>query len=39
MDLQYALSFQIDKGTMVGDYDSKFGAPTIGNTIEGGGSR
>lgn len=30
MDLQYALSFQVDGGTYVGDQDSKFAAPVIG---------
>lgn len=30
MDMQYALSFQIDRGTYVGDQDSKFSAPVIG---------
>lgn len=30
MDLQYALSFQIDQGVSIGDYDSKFAAPVIG---------
>lgn len=30
MDLQYALSFQLDDGVLVGDGDSKFAAPVIG---------
>ena len=30
MDLQYALSFQLDSGLSVGDTDSKFAAPVIG---------
>ena len=30
MDLQYALSFQIDQGISVGDSDSKFASPVIG---------
>ena len=29
-DLQYAISFQLDDGVLVGDQDSKFGAPVIG---------
>lgn len=30
MDLQYALSFQLDDGLLVGDQDSKFASPVIG---------
>jgi len=30
MDLQYALSFQIDEGVLVGDQDSNFASPVIG---------
>ena len=30
MDLEYALSFQIDQGVSIGDYDSKYAAPVIG---------
>lgn len=30
MDLQYALSFQLDHGILVGDGDSKYAAPVIG---------
>ena len=30
MDLQYALSFQLDSGVLVGDQDSKFASPVIG---------
>lgn len=30
MDAQYALSFQLDDGVLVGDQDSKYAAPVIG---------
>lgn len=30
MDLQYALSFQLDDGVLIGDQDSKYAAPVIG---------
>ena len=30
MDLEYALSFQLDQGVLVGDQDSKYSAPVIG---------
>lgn len=30
MDLQYALSFQLDDGLLVGDQDSQYAAPVIG---------
>lgn len=32
MDLEYALSFQLDSGALVGDQDSKFAAPVIGTS-------
>lgn len=31
MDLEYAISFQLDDGVLVGDQDSKFAAPVVGN--------
>lgn len=33
MDLEYALSFQLDNGVMVGDGDSKFASPVIGISL------